>query len=560
MPEDSFESLIKKAFDAVDNFFDQKLNPDETSGNPASESNKTGRKTAHSINRSDETDYTDKMNSFYAVCARVYNPKNTRFEPGSYPYRKYEKDDKKPRLLAIKACIPEAHSCLPLLKPGEKDYNAKLEFLPTFYSDKPFVQRPGLDEYVKVTFGDMDNNLDGIFLTSDYRAIEGTRKFKELPSTAVTTLSSVGAEYPEVRENGRDICKARGTGAPWKDIRSIIKGKPSSNFTTRSDHANVVSPDPLLVGKKITSYFYDDCKQYIIPTRTNFAELTSRCKYSDAIHNDWATYRYDPVLREYRYHAGTDVYPQRGGRYVSVPYPEKTIFKRVDYAPNKGNGFLMYLDHEDYRGDFEMKLVHLGSETLKWILVYCFGIPEDSIQMFEPKPDDISFMIETQSGSTSYLNPASILDELTSNTVSSATGTKLRIPYWPVAPKGKSNAYRLYRSDKKGKGTTGTEFFKNRNEGQEFQKYINLICDWINRQSTGGRKFQDQGKTVKIGTIIRPKRFISGSKSHLHLAVRTKSLDSVGNPVGKMKWGNPFALMDVSKLFARFPVEYSTEP
>lgn len=553
MSGDSFESLIKKAFDAVDRALDQKLNPDQTSGNPASESRKAGKRTAHSINRSDESDYTNKMNSFYAVCARVYNPKNTTFEPGSYPYRKYQNKDKKPRLTAIKACIPEAHNCLPLLKPGEPDYNVKLEFFPTFYSDKPFVQRPGIDEYVKVTFGDMDNNLDGIFLTSDYRAIEGTTRFRELPPTAATSGPPIGAEYPELIDPGRNQCKSS-RGEPWSAIKDKIQGKSSPHLTTKSDHANIISPDPLLIGQKISSRFFDDCRSYRIPTRTNLVKLKSNLGNSAGIHNDWATYRYDPAVAIYKWHSGQDIYPQRGGRYVSVPYPDKTIFKRIAFAPNRGNGFSMFLEHQDFPGSFEMKLVHLGSETLKWILVYCFDIPEESIEMFTPEENDISFLESSTGTGTETVDPIAILNELYSADIS--TGKKLRIPYWPVAPKGKKNAYRLYKSTEKGKGTTGIPFFENKSDGEKFQDYINKICTWATKTASGGLKIKDEGKVVKIGTIIRPRKFISGSGSHLHLAVRSKASDNIGNPSGPLKWGNAFALMDVNRFFAIN--EYST--
>ena len=555
MSGDSFESLIKKAFDAVDRALDQKLNPDQTSGNPNAGSAKTGKKTAHSINHSDESDYTNKMNSFYAVCARVYNPKSTKFEPGSYPYRKYQNKDKKPRLVAIKACIPEAHNCLPLLKPGEPDYNAKLEFFPTFYSDKPFVQRPGIDEYVKVTFGDMDNNLDGIFLTSDFRAIEGTSRFRELPPTAATSGPPIGAEYPELVDPGPNQCKSS-QGEPWASIKDKIQGKSSPHLTVRSDHANVISPDPLLVDQTILSRFFDDCRSYRIPTRTSFAKLNAKLGRSNGIHNDWATYRYDKALAVYKWHSGTDIYPARGGRYISVPYPDKTIFKRVGFSPNKGNGFLVFLEHQDFPGSFEMKLVHMGSETLKWILIYCFDIPAESIEMFMPERNNIDFLRDSSGSITTSLDPRIILNELYDSETSS--GKKIRIPYWPIAPKGKERAYRLFKSKEKGKGTTGTPFFDSERDGKAFQEYIQRICDWATTTASGGVKIKDGGEVAKIGTIIRPKKFIGGSGSHLHLAVRSRASDSLGNPSGPLKWGNAFALMDVNRFFVLN--EYSTLP
>ena len=116
----------------------------------------------------------------------------------------------------------------------------------------------------------------------------------------------------------------------------------------------------------------------------------------------------------------------------------------------------------------------------------------------------------------------------------------------------------MFESKEKGKGTTGTPFFDSERDGKAFQEYIQRICDWATTTASGGVKIKDGGEVAKIGTIIRPRRFISGSGSHLHLAVRSRASDSLGNPSGPLKWGNAFALMDVNRFFVLN--EYSTLP
>lgn len=123
-----------------------------------------------------DNDITKKRKSFTGIVLRVEKLEmsstdkiDTFYQPGSFPYRRYAgKLTKPPNFHAAKVYIPEVHSMLPVPRFSADYSNHIYDLLPTFYTQSLSVGEARLGSYVKVTFGDLENLEDPIYLGPDF--------------------------------------------------------------------------------------------------------------------------------------------------------------------------------------------------------------------------------------------------------------------------------------------------------------------------------------------------------------------------------------------------------
>ena len=128
-----------------------------------------------------DIDTTKKRSSFVGMVLRVY--KYTKgvsgvYEPGCYPYRRYAGSGMKfPFLLAMKIRIPELHKMLPAPFDLEEDDDKAgllsscpiIDMYPTFYSNSTNFIIPNPGDLVRVTYSDLENFEDPIYLRLEQR-------------------------------------------------------------------------------------------------------------------------------------------------------------------------------------------------------------------------------------------------------------------------------------------------------------------------------------------------------------------------------------------------------
>ena len=159
-----------------ENKLEKILNPKEMQilGSPYTEI--TSIASSH-IRRKHNKDKTKKRKTFVGFALRIDKFKKNNFtiqdptslfEPGSFPYRKYAGEtNTPPKLFAVKVCVPLLHSMLPAPRGDSEFDNHIIDMYPTFYVDDLSVNTPQVGQLVRVTFGDLDNYEDPIFLGSE---------------------------------------------------------------------------------------------------------------------------------------------------------------------------------------------------------------------------------------------------------------------------------------------------------------------------------------------------------------------------------------------------------
>ena len=152
-----------------------------------------------------DLDSTRKRASFVGIALRTYDYKRgtiASFEPGAYPYRRYAAGERKaPILLAIKVRIPELHKMLPIpfdLEEGEDKVGFLsscpiIDMYPTFYSNSTnfIIPKPG--DLVRVTYSDLENLEDPIYLKLEQRGrdnvvVKNLEKAEDLRETLLLSI------------------------------------------------------------------------------------------------------------------------------------------------------------------------------------------------------------------------------------------------------------------------------------------------------------------------------------------------------------------------------------
>lgn len=157
------------------------VNPHDTNNKlvPTRRKEKARRRLQNYNRNVHDLDATKKRASFIGIALRVYDYRRgaaASFEPGAYPYRRYAAGERKaPVLLAIKVRIPELHKMLPI--PFDLDENEGglissspiIDMYPTFYSNSTSFVIPKPGDLVRVTYSDLENFEDPIYLKLEQR-------------------------------------------------------------------------------------------------------------------------------------------------------------------------------------------------------------------------------------------------------------------------------------------------------------------------------------------------------------------------------------------------------
>lgn len=128
------------------------------------------------LDRIFDSDITKKRKNFIGLVLRVESldasisiADSGIYEPGSFPYRKYAgKRGRPPEFKAAKVFIPEIHCMLPVPRSTAEYSNHIYDFLPTFYTQSTSIADARVGSFVRVTFGDLENLEDPIYLGPDF--------------------------------------------------------------------------------------------------------------------------------------------------------------------------------------------------------------------------------------------------------------------------------------------------------------------------------------------------------------------------------------------------------
>ena len=151
------------------------INPNHGSLNPSYIGSKIKGLVSY-LDRIFDNDITKKRKNFIGLVLRVEKLEpsidisdNGIYEPGSFPYRRYAgKGGKPPEFKAAKVFIPEIHCMLPVPRSTADYSNHIYDLLPTFYSQSLAVSEARIGGFVRVTFGDLENLEDPIYLGPDF--------------------------------------------------------------------------------------------------------------------------------------------------------------------------------------------------------------------------------------------------------------------------------------------------------------------------------------------------------------------------------------------------------